>query len=235
MARKPRFFVPGAPHHVTQRGNHRLPVFDDDRDRECWLDRFFEAASGLNIKVLAYCLMTNHIHVVLTPPEADSISRLMRRIQADYARAVNYHRGTCGHLWHSRYYACPMSEVDALVAMAYVERNPVRAGMVRYAWEYRWSSAHVHVRGVDDTGRLDLSLWAHYYPPERWKEVLRLGIKEEAWQARFREATRRGLPLGSDEYVRSLSERFERDLAMRPVGRPSRKEIGRSLVAGDGR
>jgi putative transposase len=220
MARKPRFVVPGLAHHVTQRGNNRQPVFFSDADRECWLRGLFEHAEALRIRILAYCLMTNHVHLILVPPEPDSLCRLMRRIQSDYARLINFRRGACGHLWHGRFYSCPMSELDALAAMAYVERNPVRAGMIRNAWDYPWSSARVHTGLADDCGRIDLSLWSSYYTPERWMDVLRLGIREEAWQARFREATRRGLPLGSEEYVKALAERYGRDLSMRQVGRP---------------
>lgn len=220
MARKPRLVIPGLAHHVTQRGNNRQPVFFTETDRECWLRGLFEHAQSPKIRLLAYCLMTNHVHLILVPPEPDSLCRLMRRVQSDYARLVNYRRGSCGHLWHSRFFSCALAELDALAAMAYVERNPVRAGMIRQAWEYPWSSAGVHVRGVDDSGLLDLTLWSSYYTPERWMDVLRLGIREEAWQARFREATRRGLPLGPEMYVKALSERYGRDLSMRPVGRP---------------
>lgn len=234
MPRKPRVVIPGLAHHVTQRGNNRQAVFFTDADRECWLQGLFAHAEALGIRLLAYCLMTNHVHVVLVPPEPDSLCRLMRRIQSDYARLVNYRRGGCGHLWHSRYFSCAMAEADTLAAMAYVERNPVRAGMIHNAWEYRWSSAAVHVRGSDESGRIDLSLWSNYYTPERWMDVLRVGIREEAWQARFREATRRGLPLGPEEYVRLLSEKYGRDLLLRPVGRPRKIQYGASLVAGSG-
>lgn len=232
MPRKPRLVVPGLAHHVTQRGNNRQPVFFTDTDRECWLRGLFEHAEALRIRLLAYCLMTNHIHLIVVPPETDSLCRLMRRIQSDYARLVNFRRGSCGHLWHSRFYSCAMAELDALAAIAYVERNPVRAGMIRDAWEYPWSSAAVHVRGVDDSGRLDLTLWSNYYTPERWIDVLRLGIREEAWQARFREATRRGLPLGPEGYVKVLAERYGRDLCIRPVGRPRIFETGAARIAG---
>ena len=234
MARKPRFIVPGLPHHITQRGNNKQRIFDTDRDRQNWLHRFREHADALKVKVLAFCLMTNHVHVIAVPEDCDSLGRLMRRVQADYARVVNFHRGACGHLWQGRYYSCALAELDALAAMAYVERNPVRAGMVSDAWQYPWSSARTHVESGDPEGWIDLSLWSQYYSPERWREVLRYGIREEAWRERFRQATRRGMPLGPEEYIRMLSRRFGMDLHMRPVGRPRKGAASNALTANGG-
>ncbi len=108
----------GQPHHVTQRGNNRQSVFFTDEDRQVYLDRLFAYAKAYRLRVWAYCLMTNHIHVVGVPEREASLARVFGRLHADYARAVNLRRGGCGHLWQERFYSCAMEQHHALVAMA---------------------------------------------------------------------------------------------------------------------
>jgi putative transposase len=212
--------VVGQPHHITQRGNNRQSIFFHDDDRQAYLDRLFEYSVHYRLRLLAYCLMSNHVHLVALPETERSMAKTLGRLQADYARAANFERGMCGHLWAERYYSCAMETPHALCAMAYVEQNPVRAGLVAQAVAYRWSSAAIHCQGVDPGGRLDLDLWQDWYTPERWREVLAASVAEEGWRERFREATRRGLPLGSEGYVKKLESASGRCLGFRRPGRP---------------
>ncbi len=223
MPRKARFVAPGLPHHITQRGNNRQTVFFNDKDRLAWLERLFEYFGKYQVRILAYCLMDNHVHIVAVPPDQESLARAMGRLQSDFSRAANFLRNGCGHLWQERFYSSALDDAATMAVMAYVERNPVRAGMVAEAWRYRWSTADIHLNGKDPSGRIDLSAWARHYTPERWRAVLRFGINEEAWMERLRQATLRGLPFGSESFVEQLSRQFERDLHMRPRGRPPAK------------
>jgi putative transposase len=109
--------------------------------------------------VLGYCLMTNHIHLVARPEQADSLAILLRRVHGRYAQHLNVKKQRVGHLWQNRYYSCPLSESHLWVAFRYVEQNPVRAGLAAQPEQYRWSSARAHRTGVDLSGILDLDFW----------------------------------------------------------------------------
>ena len=215
-----RVVLAGEPHHVTQRGNNREPVFFREEDRQAYLDRLFAYAEGYRMQVLAYCLMTNRIHVVAVPEHESSLAKVFGRLQADYSRVVNFQQRRCGHVWQERFYSCAMDEWHTLQAIAYVEQNPLRAGLVVEAGVYEWSSARVHLCGQDPQGRLDLRLWRKWYTPERWGEVLATSVREKDWAERFREATRRGLPLGSERFVAAVEQDRKRIMRLRPRGRP---------------
>jgi putative transposase len=106
--------------------------------------------------------------------------------------------------------------------MAYIERNPVRAGLVDTAELYPWSSARAHVLGEDHSGFLDMTAWTEFYSSRRWRELLRLGVEEEALQERIREATRSGLPFGSSEFFAEVERASDRQLRPGRAGRPKR-------------
>jgi putative transposase len=132
----------------------------------------------------------------------------------------------CGHLWQARFFSCPLDDQHLWRAMAYTERNPVRAGMVAIADEYRWSSARAHIHERDETGLLDLAVWRQRYDAAHWREVLRSGADEEALLARLRDATLRGRAMGSEEFVDRLEKQMGRKLRPNPPGRPRKKETG---------
>ena len=222
MPRQARLVVPGVAHHVTQRGNNLQQVFFTDEDREVYLDRLFRYCDEYEARVLAYCLMPNHVHVVAIPVEPTSLCRVFGRLHSDYALYANLKRRASGHLWQERYYSSAMDEGHTICAIAYVERNPLRAQMMARADDYAWSSARAHLRGEDEGGRLQLYPWARWYTSDRWREVLDLGVEEEAWLARFREAARRGLPMGEPEWIDDLEKECGRDLSFRTPGRPRR-------------
>ena len=114
----------------------------------------------------------------------------------DYARYANLARRSCGHFWQSRFYSCALDGQHAWEALAYVERNPVRAGLVEKAEDYRWSTAAAHCREDGLDGLLDLEPWGRQFAGEYWREVLGIGLRDAAMEERIREATRRGSPTG---------------------------------------
>jgi putative transposase len=212
------------PHHVTQRGNGRHNVFFSDRDREVYLNVFFTYAARYHLRVWGYCLMNNHVHFIVVPECEHSLARAFGRTHSDYAQYANLVQRSSGHLWQARFYSCAMDEGHAWAALAYVERNPVRAAMVEKAEENRWSTAAAHCREDGLEGRLDMGEWSREYSGERWREALRVGVEDEALEERIREATRRGRPLGSEAFVERVGRALGRDLRPRPPGRRSGKK-----------
>ncbi len=223
MPRKPRVVAVGMPHHITQRGNNRQDVFFHERDRQVFVETFFAYARRYDLSVWGYCLMDNHIHFIAVPGHPASLARVFGRTASDYARYANLLRRGCGHLWQARFYSCPLDGPAAWRALAYVERNPVRAGLTATAAEYRWSSARAHCLGVDPPGQLDLAPWSSEYSTDRWRDVLRIGVDEEAFRQRIRRATNLGLPLGTDAFVDQVAAIVGRDLHSRPPGRPPKQ------------
>ena len=160
MPRNSRCVLPGIPYHVTQRGTDRQKVFFLNSDREMYLRLLSRNLAGAKVRVMAYTLMTNHIHAVVIPERADSLAALFRRVHGRYAQYVNTRRGRSGHLWQGRFYSCPLDGNHLATALRYVEENPCRAGMAERPEEYRWSSAAAHF-GLrrDDYHLIDLEYW----------------------------------------------------------------------------
>lgn len=229
MARLARAVALYTPHHVTQRGNGRQDVFFSDRDREIYLAAFFDYAARYSLSVWGYCRMSNHVHFVVVAERKRSLARVFGHTHSDYARYANLVRRSCGHLWQARFYSRAMDEQHAWQALAYVERNPVRAALVEHAEEYSWSTAAAHCREDALEGRLDLGEWRQHNTRERWREALRIGVQEEAMGERIREATRRGCPLGSEAFVERIGRALGRDLRPRPPGRPRKQAAALTL------
>ncbi len=227
MSRIARVSVAGIPYHITQRGNGRQLVFADAQDHRTYLKLLRRYGEEYGLRIWSWCLMTNHVHVLAVPRKAESLARALGCTHRDYARYRNARAATCGHFWQARYYSCPVEERGLWPVMAYIERNPVRAGMVEFAEEYPWSSARVHVTGRDEDGWLDMRQWREEYTAVRWRQVLRDGIEEEAFRERLRVATRTGRPLGSDHFVEDMERALNRPLRPREPGRP--KKTGDSI------
>ena len=221
MPRIARIVVPGQPHHVTQRGNNRQDVFFVDDDRRVYLELLHDHADRFGLSVLGYCLMTNHVHIVGTPAREDSLAKAIGRTSFRYAQYVNRLHGRSGHLWQNRFFSCTLDEVHCRRVMVYVERNPIRAKMVRKAWRYPWSSASAHTRGQDRIGLLDMARWRAEWKPAKWKRALEQP-QDEAELSSIRLATHRGRPLASDSLLSKLERHLGRRLRPLPVGRPKK-------------
>lgn len=219
MPRKARIVVPGVAHHVTQRGNNQQDVFLVDDDRRAYLRLLKEQADKYELEVLGYCLMNNHVHLVVRPYEAASLANAVGRTHWRYTQYVNALHGRSGHLWQSRFYSCALDERHTVAALRYVERNPVSAGLVTQAWEYEWSSAAAHVGEPDQTDLLDIEGWEAWWSPEQWREHL-LAAEDEATASRLQGSTARGWPLGSDSFLSKLGRILGQRVRPLPVGRP---------------
>lgn len=223
MARIARISAAGVPYHVTQRGNGRQNVFQSEADYRLYLDLLRANCNKFRLELWAFCLMPNHVHLIAVPMRPDSMARTLGRTHADYARHFNLKHRACGHVWQARFFSCPLDDAHLWRAMAYVERNPVRAGLVGDAVQWQWSSAGAHC-GDGQWQLARFGKWREFFDGERWMEVLRTSIDEEAWAERVRLATERGRPLGSEQFIDALERQEHRRLRPLPVGRPKRNE-----------
>ena len=220
MPRIARVVLEGIPYHITQRGNARQQVFFDERDYGLYFDLLRERAATGGLRVLAYCLMPNHVHLIAVPERERSMAVVLGRTHADFARHFNLRKRACGHVWQARYYSCPLDEAHLWRAMAYIERNPVRARMVERAEWFPWSSAPVRLGIGVDRGLVEWEPWRAEYTADRWREVLATSVDEEAFGRRLQEASRRGRPFGGEGFVEGLERRTGRRLRPLPAGRP---------------
>ncbi len=152
MPRSARVVFEGVVHHITQRGNYRQSIFEDSADRKKYIEFVGEYSRKYQMKIYAYCLMTNHVHFLAAPLRRDSLAMTFKYTNMRYSSYFNKKNRRSGHLWQGRYYSCPLHHDHALEALRYVERNPVRAKMVRLPWEYEWSSAREHVGFIEEAG-----------------------------------------------------------------------------------
>ena len=233
MPRAPRIVVPGVPHHVTQRGNRRGAVFFSDDDRRSYLALLREYAAKHSVKVLAYCLMPNHVHLVVVPPVADSLHRALKPVHMRHAQRLNHWRDWTGHLWQGRFFSSPLDENYLWAAIRYVELNPVRAGLVDNAATYAWSSAAGRCRGLDDSNLTPDPAWqGRFAAIGDWAAFLSMGLDEGAVRELRRQA-QKGLPCGTDEFVNELERRSGRCLRGQTPGRPRKlKKPGSVPISG---
>jgi putative transposase len=212
-----RLVVPGVPVHVVQRGNHCEDVFFSDLDRRIFLQLLEKYSQQYGLRILGYCLMGNHYHVVCEPDGLASMAWTFRLTNHGYSRWLHVQRGQTGQLWQGRYRSCPLDNRHLWNALCYVEQNPVRAGMVSCALAWPWSSAATHVEGRNTPVTLDMARWRDNYTRRSWAEVLELGVRDAGFVERFRQANETGRPIGDVEFL----ERMEVCLG-RPV-RPQKR------------
>jgi putative transposase len=215
MARMARVVVPGAPHHVTQRGNRRQTTFFEACDYELYLAIAAETFAAAGVEIWAYCLMPNHVHLIATPGRAQAVGVCHVR----YTRQVNRRERWTGYLWQGRFASFPMDEDYLRACVRYVGLNPVRAGLARRAIDWPWSSVRAHVEGRPDP------LLTREPVAERLGAALdgffALDVAEEARRA-LRRATTTGRPLGAAAWVKALEKSTGRDFTPGPMGRPPR-------------
>ncbi len=217
--------VPGLPHHVTQRGNRREAIFFEDGDQQIYCDMLTEQLRKSSVEVWAYCLMPNHVHLILTPQGPDGMSRALGEAHRRYTNFINARGRWSGHLFQSRFASVAMDESHLRSAVSYVSLNPVRARLVSRAEEWAWSSVRAHLAGADDS-LVSVSPVLRRWPTFR---DLLLEDHEEKFTS-LREAEGIGRPLGTAEFVTQLEHRLGRPIARRAPGRkPAAAPAGEQL------
>ena len=216
MPRCARLVLPGLPHHVTQRGNNRRRTFFSEADCRLYKRYLADACAEAETAIWAWCLMPNHVHLVLVPSREDGLARALGRTNGRYTRALNAREGWSGHLWQGRFASFVMDEPHLLACARYVELNPVRAGLARRAGDWAWSSARAHLGGPAD-GLTDPVPLLERWPD--WRTVLDGGLDEESLKA-IRARERTGHPLGSAAFLAGLAGAGTGRLEPRRRGRP---------------
>jgi putative transposase len=214
LARLPRLVLPGVPYHVTQRGNRRGTTFFQDDDFQVYREMLADAARAAGTKIWAYCLMPNHVHLIVVPGDPDGLRATFANAHRRYARLINARHRWTGHLWQGRFGAVAMDEPHLAHAARYVALNPVRARLCDRAEDWPWSSARAHLAGEDDglaevaplLGRVgDFAAF--------------LGAAEDQQASRaLRMAETSGRPLGSAAWVEELERQSGRTLAAQRRG-----------------
>jgi len=196
----------------------RRETFSSDADRETYLSLIRRNLEDAGVALLAWCLMTNHTHLIAMPQREDSLSVLLRRVHGRYAQYYNARHGRSGHLWQNRYFACCLGPSHLWAALAYVEMNPVRAGLAERPGDYRWSSAGAHLGTRDSCGLIDLEWWGRESGGVDWGRTLS-GPGREPSES-LKRCTYAGRPFGDEEFVRGISEQFGRHWVR---GRPKKE------------
>lgn len=216
MTRLARIVVPGLPHHVTQRGSRRQRTFFSDADYRAYLALVGDWCARAEVAIWAWCLMPNHVHLIVVPAGADGLRRAFGEAHRRYGRMVNAREGWTGHFWQARFGSSALDEAHLLQAVRYVELNPVRAHLVPGAANWPWSSARAHL-GLAADGLLDDAPLRAMIPD--WRAYLDAGLDEPAAEA-LRLHGRTGRPLGGEVFLARLEATLGRPV--RP-GKPGPK------------
>lgn len=220
MARLARVVIPGLPHHVTQRGNGRAKTFFSDADYRLYRDLLVEHCRAADVDIWGWCLMPNHVHLILTPADPDGLRRALSKVHRTYAGAIHARQKKTGHFWQGRFGAVAMDEDHLMAAMRYVGMNPVRARLVRQAADWPWSSARALLTGEADGVANLAPLQSRLPSPDGLFNLTEfdLGAFE-----RLRRAESIGRPVGSDAFLDRLSEATARTLKPRKRGPPAKE------------
>ena len=227
MPRKPRFFLPDIPVHIVQRGHSREPVFFEDGDYRAYLNRLGEAAERFDCAIHAYVLMTNHIHLLATPRNSDSVSRMMQYVCRRYVPCINHTYSTSGTIWEGRFKASLIhDEQYLLTCMRYIELNPVRANMTTGPGQYRWSSYRANVLGKADElitpHALYTALGRSRADRQKAYRALFKAHVEETELKDIRAAWQTGTPLGNDYFREKIERKLGSKIGQARRGRPSK-------------
>jgi putative transposase len=235
MGRLARIVLPRTPHHVTQRGNRRMEIFSQEPDFALYRDLLAERLKFCGVVCSAYCLMPNHVHLLLTPTRPDpagasaSLSRSVGEAHRRYTAFVNARARMTGHLFQGRFGCVAMDEAHWLAAVRYLAFNPVRAGLCKRPEDWPWSSVGAHLSGRDD-GLVDVSRVLEAAP--RFADLLEPSLVDEAASARFETLGGSARPLGDAAFLARAETLLGRSLAPRRPGRKPRATRGSDAGAG---
>ena len=218
MPRIKRIVIPNIPHHITQRGVRSMNIFYKHEDYEYYKELLLTQSKLHNLKIISYCLMTNHIHIIAIPKNKNSLSKAIGETHRLYTRKINFEQKVKGHLFQERFYSTPLDEEHFLFALKYVEQNPVKAFMVKFPWDYKYSSAKYRLNLIKED-----KLLSNYKPIDNivnYKEFLNETTNDKIIQ----EKTRTGKPCGDEKFYDKIKLLTGVDYKNKKAGRP--KKIG---------
>ena len=220
MGRLARVVLPGVVHHVTQRGVRSMDIFFEDKDRNVYLSLLGEQGDKAGLDFVGYCLMTNHVHILVVPSDEESLRRGIGEAHRLYTRHINFKTKTRGHLFQGRFFSCPLDTSHFLAAARYVERNPVRAKICKQAEEYKWSSANYHL-GLKKSDPLIQRKYKGIGRPKEWAKWLESDppdINE------LRHYFRVGRLYGGETFIKQAELVTGRSLFLKKAGRPKNQQ-----------
>lgn len=233
MARLPRYVIPGQPQHVILRGNNRSDIFQAEADYRFFLEKLKLACERHGADVHAYVLMTNHLHLLITPHWEDSLSKTMQTLGRYYVQYYNFSYQRSGTLWEGRYKATLIdSETYLFTCMRYIELNPVRAGMISHPSEYRWSSYHCNAQDALDpvvTPHAEYERLGHSIEARRaaYRQLFKHRIPERTL-VEIRDATNKAWALGDEGFKHRTERRLARPVSLRARGGDRKSEAYRA-------
>jgi len=222
MPRISRIVAVDCPHHITQRGVRSMDIFHSDHDRNPYLQFIKEESQRFEMDILAWCLMTNHVHFIAVPHAEISFAKGFGEAHKRYTRMKNFRDNVRGYLFQGRFGSCVLDEHHLLAAVRYVENNPVAAGMAKHAWEYRWSSASYHVGNIKE----DVLVKSRdlYGLVKDWREYLDERIAGSDDMDNVRRSTRTGRPAGDLYFVNKIEKLTGRLLQKQKPGPKKKRE-----------
>jgi putative transposase len=229
MARLPRYTLPGVPQHVIQRGNNREVIFAHQEDYSFYLEKLGEALDKHSCQLHAYVLMTNHVHLLITPNEENSLGKVMQSLGRSYVQYFNYTYTRTGTLWEGRYKATLLnSEQYLLTCMRYIELNPIRANMVKHPSEYPYSSYANNAVGKQDKLITPHNVYKRLgkTEPERqknYRSLFKTKIDERTLEE-IRESTNKAWVLGNDHFKDKIEKLTRRQTRPKPRGGDHKSE-----------
>ncbi|MDT8447253.1 MAG: transposase [bacterium] len=195
-----------------------MDIFLDDQDKETYMALLREQSKKAGLKIVGYCLMANHIHLLVIPRTADSLRAAISETHRLYTRYFNFRTKARGHLFQQRFLSCPLDDQNFIAAARYVERNPLRLKMVKKPSDYPWSSARYHL-GLDESNPLIGKIDSRMPTPKEWKKWLQTDPQElDLLRRHFRV----GRPLGSESFMKKAEKVTGRVLMLKPAGRPKK-------------
>lgn len=229
MARLPRLFLPGQPIHAIQRGNNREPIFATEEDYRFYIECLAKAATEQGLAIHAYVLMTNHVHLLVTPETEESLSKTMQSVGRRYVQYFNHAYQRSGTLWEGRYKSTLIqSERYLLTCMRYIELNPVRAAMVGHPGDYPWSSYRANALGDENVLLTPHLLYRRLgaTPEDRqkaYRQLFRVQIGKEELET-IRNATNKAWVLGEGRFCEKVEALSQRRATPLPKGRPRQND-----------
>lgn len=234
MPRRPRIVVPNIPLHIIQRGNNKQACFFSNEDYLFYLQWLEEYALISGCQIHSYVLMTNHVHLLLTPQRIDSAGNLLKRLGQRYVQYINRNYRRTGTLWEGRFRSCLVQEeIYLLTCQRYIELNPVRADIVKHPGEFRWSSYRNNGQGEKSDLITPHSLYqglgnTNEKRQSTYRELFRNGLETEEID-QIRNATNGNYALGAKRFQDEISEMLGRRAFPGKAGRP-RKEVQQNVV-----
>jgi len=225
MPRQPRLIVVGYPHHLIIRGNNRSAIFYNEKDQHFFIQCLFDTKEDTGSLIYAYCLMTNHVHLLIEPKTKDGIRKMMQSLGRRYVRYINSTYKRTGTLWEGRYKSSVVSKDNYLLACCrYIELNPVRAKIVKDPSQYPWSSYSFRAEGKSNKLLSEDPVYRDLgdTPFERqraYQKWIKESIPDKEWSI-IRQMTQKGGVIGDQDFCNRISKTLSRDITFRSRGRP---------------